>query len=242
MRIPQLNFNIPYRYRKLVLPVGLVLVALLLLWLAASVFKAGSEKVNADELLNKSLHNTLNSKSYRFDIECRLGENKDLISKVQGERVGNEQVHIKGSLINSPVEFVQYYDNTYMKDPFTEQWLTLQGNQLAQAESFIIELNPLANFNFKDVPVLNYAGREELDGQEMQVLELQPNVHIPFLENQFNTFNYKLWIDPKDQRIKRAVIDAGHTGNPRALMNLDLRLYDYDHEIVIQPPLDDKRD
>lgn len=236
MRLPQLNLNLPYRYRKYALPVAVLAGILLLVWLASGL-KSMGDKVNADVLLTQSLQKTLASNSYRFEMECRLGENNETISKVQGERVGNEQIHIKGSLINSPVEFVQYNDNTYMKDPFSGKWLTLQGNQLAQAESFIIEFNPLANFNFKDVPTLKYLGREEKEGREMQVLELEPNVMIPFLENQFNTFKYKLWICPKDQRIYYASIRASHSGNPRALMQMDLKLYDYDKNIVIQPPM-----
>ncbi len=231
---PQLNLN-RFRFsKKTYLLLALIILVLLLVLLSVDF---GHENVDPDQLLNSSLQNTLAAQSYRYNIECILGENKEPVSKIEGARVGDSKIHIKGLLINSPVEFVQYEDNTYMKDPFTGKWLTLQGNQLAKAESFIMEFNPLANFNFKDVPVLEYVGKEKVDGKEMYVLELQPNIEIPFLENQFNSFNYKLWINPDDQRIHQARINAGHTANARAVMQINIKLYDFNEKIDIKPPL-----
>ncbi|MBM7854240.1 hypothetical protein JOC37_000613 [Desulfohalotomaculum tongense] len=235
MRLPQFSLNRFGVNKKVVLLALALAVIGAVVWGAAG--RKSSAPVDPQQLLNTSLQKTLASKSYRFEISCQLGAKKEPISKIKGERVGEDRVHIKGSLINSPVEFVQYNDSTFMKDPFSGRWLTLQGNQLAKAESFIIEFNPLANFNFKDVPELKYVGCQELDGEKYQVLELVPNVELPFLENQFNTFKYKLWINPRDQRISRAVINASHSGNDRALMQIDLKLYDYDQEIDIKPPV-----
>ncbi|MTI80162.1 MAG: hypothetical protein FH758_04635 [Firmicutes bacterium] len=233
--MPQVSFSKFRVNNKIVLPVLALVVIALVVWVLAGSNSASD--VNPEQLLTTSLQNTLASESYRFEMTCQLGQKSDPISKIKGERVGDDRVHIKGTLINSPVEFVQYQDSTFMKDPFSGKWLTLQGNQLVKAESFMIEFNPLANFNFKDVPELDYLGTEEVDGKKYQVLELVPNVEMPFLENQFNTFKYKLWINPETQKIGKALINASHTGNEKALMQIDLKLYDYDKEIDIKPPV-----
>lgn len=235
MKIPQFNLNSLSVSRKIIWPVLVLAAVGLVIWIVTS--RGSATRVDPQQLLNTSLTNTLDSKSYRFEISCQLGKKNETISKIKGERVGNDQVHIKGTLINSPVEFIQYKDSTFMKDPFSGKWLTLKGNQLAKAESFIFEFNPLANFNFKDVPELKYLGSEKIDGKEYEVLELMPNVEMPFLENQFNTFKYKLWIDPSNQRICRATITASHTGNERAYMEINLKLYDFNREIKIKPPV-----
>ncbi len=238
MRLPHININNISGFRpskKLFYAVPVLIILLVgVIFFSADLKK---EEVDAEQLLNTALQKTLAVQSYRFDIECILGEDKKPVSKINGERVGDSQIHIKGLLINSPVEFVQYHDDTYMKDPFTGKWLTLQGNQLAKAEAFIMEFNPLANFNFKDVPVLKYAGQEKAAGQEMYVLELEPNIEMPFLQNQFNIFKYKLWINPEDQRIYQAAINAGHTANSRAVMQINIKLYDFDKKIDIKPPV-----
>jgi hypothetical protein len=221
--------------KKVVLPI--IAIVLIVTVLGIVVNYNSKPPVDPDLLLQQSLSKTLASQSYKFHIECKLGNNKEPISNITGERAGSDQIHIKGSLINSPVEFVQYKDSTYMKDPFSSKWLTLQGNQLAQAESFVLEFNPLANFNFKEVPELKYVGQEKVDGKETHVLELVPNIEMPFLENQFNVFKYQLWIDASDQRIYKAKINASHSANANALMEIDLKLWDYDKEVNIQPPV-----
>ncbi|MEG6617300.1 hypothetical protein V6C27_12880 [Peptococcaceae bacterium 1198_IL3148] len=235
MKFPQLNFSMPTVNKKMFMIIAAILVIAVALWAAISYHSKPA--VDPDLLLQQSLSKTMASQNYRFHIECKLGNKQEPISDVTGERAGSDQIHIVGKLINSPVEFIQYKDNTYMKDPFAGKWLTLQGNQLAQAESFVIEFNPLANFNFKDVPRLEYLGSEELDGRETEVLELVPNIDMPFLENQFNVFKYKLWIDSSDQRIYKATINASHSANANSLMEINIKLWDYDQEINIQPPV-----
>lgn len=223
--------NVPH-CKKLVAALLLITVVILAVWGLTR-----EEQVDAELLLSTSLQKTLDSKNYRFAIECKMGADHKPISNVQGERADGDKVHIKGKLINSPVEFVQYQDNTYMKDPFTNKWLTLQGNQLAQAESFVIEFNPLVNFNFKDIPEVKYIGKQELDNRPVELIECSPNVEMPFLENQFDTFKYQLWIDPSDQRIYQAQIDARHSGNPKSQMQILIKLWDFDQPIDITPPV-----
>lgn len=240
LNLPKLNLSRPDFVGAVVTKRAIIalLVGILIIFLVWAAFNfTKGEQVDPDLLLNASLQKTLASKSYRFAIECKMGTEQKTISNIEGERAEGNNVHIKGKLINSPVEFVQYQDSTYMKDPFTDKWLTLQGNQLAQAESFVMEFNPLVNFNFKDVPEVKYVGQQQLANRQMEVLELTPNVELPFLENQFDTFKYQLWIDANDQRIYQAQIDAGHTANPKAQMHILIKIWDFDQPIEINPPV-----
>lgn len=230
MKWPKLTLT-----RKTVMAILGGLVTVIAAWAIFSFTKAA--RVDADLLLQESIQKTLASTSYRFSIETKMGDDQKPISSIEGERAAGENVHIKGTLINSPVEFVQHQDSTYMKDPITEKWLTLQGNQLAQAESFVIEFNPLVNFNFKDVPTVKYLGQEKIANKPLALLEFAPNVEIPFLEAQFDSFNYQLWIDSSDKRIYRAKILASNATNDKMQLHILINLWDFDQQITITPPV-----
>lgn len=141
-----------------------------------------------------------------------------------------------GVMMNMPIEFVQVGDTAYIKDQETSKWLTLPGNKLADSELFYAELNPLAYFNFKDVPDLKYKGLEKVNGEKLILLEMRPNLMDPFLELRLSDYFFKVWLSAEDYRLRQAMLQARDKQNPTGGIEITLRVWDYDEDIVINPP------
>ncbi|MEG6520936.1 hypothetical protein [Desulfotomaculum sp. 1211_IL3151] len=221
--------------RKLV-PIAAVAVVIVLgVFLIGTIF-SGPSQLDNKKTFETALYNTFASKSFRFDVESKLLGDNGFYSKVEGERVMPDKVHIKGTVLKTPVEFTQVSDNTYMKDPFSGKWLTLKDIKLSQSELFITELNPLANFNFKDIPEIKLLGEEDLNGEACYVYELKPNVENVYLEEQFSDFYYKVWVDKKNVNIRQAFINANRPENDGNGLDIKIKIWDYNRDLQIAAP------
>lgn len=217
--------------RRKFIPLAFVAAVLLFLyWLSSLV--GGSEK----DLLDKALKKTLASSSYRYSVEVRQG-GREMVTLIEGERVEPNQVRIKGAMQKSQMEFIQIGDTTYMKDPWSDRWFTLKGNSLAQSELFMTEFNPMGMLNFKDVPIVKKLDTENINGRKTVVLELRPNVANPFLELKYADFKYRVWVDPGDNLIRRAYIQAYMPGGSEGLV-VEMKFWDFNEKIKIVPPID----
>lgn len=193
--------------RRTVIPaLALALILALAFWGAGRIMSRGTEKVPPQEMLKVGLEKTIASGSFRYNAETRLTSegkaNVDFFSKVEGERVAPEKVQMKGVVMNTPIEFIQVGDSSYFKDQPTGKWVALPGNKLADSELFYAELNPLAYFNFKDVPDLKYKGEEKVNGEKLLLLEMRPNLMDPFLELRLTDYYFKVWLSPEDYRLR----------------------------------------
>jgi len=201
----------------------------------------GAGKLPPRDMLTTGLDRTMASESFRYRAETRLitegKANVDFFSKVEGERVAPDQVRMKGTIMNTPVEFVQVGNCSYFKDQPSGRWVDLPGNKLADSELFYAELNPLAYFNFKDVPELKYKGIEKVDGEKLLVFEMRPILMDPFLEIRLTDFFYKIWLSPEDYRLHRAMLQAKDKRNPNSGIDINLSFWDYDKSITIEPPV-----
>ncbi|MDD4335703.1 MAG: hypothetical protein PHY77_08885, partial [Desulfotomaculaceae bacterium] len=176
----------------------------------------------------------------RYQTETRLttaGEaDNDFFSKVEGERVAPDKARMTGVMMNTPIDFVQVGATAYIKDQQTGQWLSLPGNKLSDSELFYAELNPLAYFNFKDIPDLKYVGLEKVNGEKLILLEMRPNLMDPFLELRLSDYFFKVWLSPADYRLRQATLRARDKQNPAGGIEITLRIWDYDKEMIINPP------
>jgi len=227
--------------RKGILPVlVLLLVLLVVFWAAGQLKGRGVGKIPADEMLNTGLERTRASASYRYQAETKLvaegQDNLEFFSQVTGEIVAPSDIHMVGTMMDKPIEFIQSGDNAYFKDQSSGQWIHLPGNKLADSELFYAELNPMAYFNFKDVTELKYTGREKVNGEELLVLEMRPNLIDPFLELRLTDYRYKLWLDPKDYRLRQAALKAKDKQTPGGGVEINLRFWDYDQVPPISLP------
>ncbi|MBO8127732.1 MAG: hypothetical protein H0Z39_00815 [Peptococcaceae bacterium] len=218
---------------------GIALVALICILFLGLRSCSRTAEIGKEQYLNEALENTKASETYRYRIESRLigqdGEST-LQSKIEGEREAPDRIHIRGKLVNSPIEFIQVEDTTYMKDQFSGKWLVIKGNRLAQNELFITELNPLAVFEFKDIPKITYKGRDGSFRKRLDLFEISPLVANTYLETLFTDFKYHLWVNPNDKRIVRASVEAVSRGNEKERLLVDLEFWDYGAEITVKAP------
>jgi len=226
--------------KKIFTLAGFVILLALLTWGAGRLFSHGAGGPPPLEMLQTGLDRTRASSCFRYRAEVHYtGDGKagvDLYSRVEGERVAPDRVRMQGAIMDNPVEFIQSGDTAYFKDHASGKWISLPGSKLVDSELFYAELNPLAFFNFKDVPKLKYMGLEQVNGERLHALELRPNMMDPFLELLLTGYSYKVWLSREDHRLRRAVIKAREKRNGGAI-EIELRFWDYDKNITITPPL-----
>lgn len=227
--------------KKAVIPaLALILLLILVIWGAERLMSGGTRGVPPEQMLKSGLEKTMASGSFRYQAETRLTTegkaNVDFFSKVEGERVAPDKVRMKGVMMNTPIEFVQVGETSYFKDQPTGKWIALPGNKLADSELFYAELNPLSYFNFKDVPDLKYRGEERVDGEKLLVMEMRPNLMDPFLELRLTDYFFKVWLSPEDYRLRQATLVAKDKHSPKNGIEINLRFWDYDKDILINPP------
>ena len=212
---------------------GLALL-LLLLWGLGRLF-APEPRIIPEQVLAEALQKTASARSFRYQVEARTGDGA-LLSRVEGETAAPDRIHIKGEMYNSPVEFVQIGETTYMRDIWTKKWLNLEGNKLARSDLFITEFSPLSFLNFRDVPGVRYGGKEKLAGGEMLVLECSPVLKNPFLDLRYTDYRCKLWVEPQSRLIRRAELEAREAGGKTGL-RVSLNLWDFNRPVEIRPPV-----
>lgn len=227
--------------RNAVPVLALLVVLVLVFWGGGRLLSRGAGKAPPQQMLSQGLEKTLASTSFRYQAETRLTSegkaNIDFFSKVEGERVAPDKVRIKGTMMNTPIEFIQLGDKSFFKDQPTGKWISLPGNKLVDSELFYAELNPLSYFNFKDVPELKYKGEEKINGEKLYVLEMRPNLIDPFLELRLTDYYFKVWLSPEDYRLRQALLQAKDKFNPKSGIEITLRFWDYDKNITINPPV-----
>ena len=228
--------------RTAMFALALVFLLILVFWGGGHLLSRGAGKlVPPQQMLKTGLEKTMASGSFRYQAETRLTTegkaNVDFFSKVEGERVTPDKVRMKGVMMNTPIEFIQVGDSSYFKDQPTSRWIALPGNKMADSELFYAELNPLAYFNFKDVPELKYKGEEKVNGEKLLLLEMRPNLMDPFLELRLTDYAYKVWLSPEDYRLRQATLLAKDKHSPKSGIEINLRFWDYDKNITINPPV-----
>jgi len=194
-------------------------------------------KINPEELFYSSLENTIDASSFRYQIHTELGR-ENQASTVQGKRTPG-RIYIQGTLQDTEFELISIDDKTYFKESSTGKWFAVTGNKMIESDLFV-ELNPLENFNFKDIPVIKYQGIKKLGEEKLALLELQPNLNNQFLLTRFSDFSYQVWIDPNRKLIRKAMIEAKGLQGEQDLMKIGIELWDYNKQIKISPPQPDE--
>jgi hypothetical protein len=210
----------------------LAVIGLVLLLYGFSILFAG-EKTAPGKLLAESLQKSISSRTFRYHMEVKTGK-QGFLSKVDGEWVAPDRIHIKGNMFNTPVEFIQVGDVTYMRDIWTKRWMELRNNRLGQAQLFVMELGPLNFLNFGDVSGVRYAGYEKIKEGKMLLLECQPQLTGSFFNQKYQGYRCKLWIDPKDHRVRQVLLQAASQDDD--LPTIMLKFWDFDRPAAIEPP------
>jgi len=177
----------------------------------------------------------LNSFRYRLQSGFTVDGREEVISRVEGE-TENGNTHIKGEMVNTPID-IYYIDRTiYNFDSFSKKWLVIESGTSNSGELLISELNPLSNFQFKGVQGIKKIGFSKVDGVECLVVGCKPSLQNQLLESLWSNFEYRLWIDYHNHVIKKAVLTAQNQRNDKTRLNIKAEFYDINKRIVIKPP------
>lgn len=171
--------------------------------------------------------------SYTLTQEQSVGGKDRLLTRITGYKSG-ENIHIQGQLAGSEVEMVKIGEALYNKDPFTKEWLKFSDISVAQ-RVFLVELDPLATLQLKEMGEVMISGNEEINGSKCWVYTLKPSIQNQMIDTFWSDFEYKLYIAKSTKTVSKAEIKAKNkeTGEP---MTIILEITDLGRKITIQPP------
>lgn len=196
-------------------------------------------KANLDPRLElkKSISSMTALHSYRYNLKSTftVDGRKEVISEVKGEK-DHYDTHIKGEMVNTPVD-IYYLDSTiYNYDSFSKKWLVIESNTDNSEELLISELNPLSNFHFKSIQDVKKLYFDKLDGGEYLVVSCKPSIESQLLETMWKDFKYCLWIDYKQNLIKKAALTAVNKQNNETKLEIKVDFSDIRKNIKIKAP------
>lgn len=227
--------------KKLWIALGALILFMITLALAAPSINDYYVKSKLDPQieLEESIKNMAKVTSYRYKLESgfTVDGREEVISKVQGEKDG-ENTHIKGEMVNTPVD-IYYIDRTiYNYDSFAEKWLVIESGSTNSEELLISELNPLSNFRFKQINSVEKINFEKIDGTECLVVMCKPSIESQLLESLWKEFEYHIWIDYKEKLIKKAKLSAINKQMENTKLSLEAEFIDINKNISIKPPVE----
>jgi hypothetical protein len=182
--------------------------------------------------LQDALNNMAASESYRYSLhsEFTVDDRKEVISEVEGEKQqGN--THIKGEMVNTPVD-IYYLDQTiYNYDSFSKKWLVIDSGATNSEELLISELNPLSNFRFKETNQVEKIKFETVDGADCLLVKCRPSVESQLLDNMWKNFEYLIWVDYRDGNIRKAILTATNKNNEKTNLEIQVGFSDFGKKI-----------
>jgi hypothetical protein len=187
--------------------------------------------------LTESINNMYELDSYRYNLVSgfTVDQRKEVISQVAGEKQ-NGNTHIKGEMVNTEID-IYYIDRTiYNYDFFSDKWLVIESSSQSSEELLISELNPLSNFSFKEVAMIEKIGFEKVDGTECLVVKCNPAIENRLLETLWQNFEYKMWLDYKNRLVKKALLSAENKQSPNTVLKIEAKFSDFNKDIPINPP------
>ncbi|MGI6452145.1 MAG: hypothetical protein ACOX0E_01490 [Syntrophomonadaceae bacterium] len=179
----------------------------------------------------------MEANSYNYSLESILlvDGRQEVISRVEGKKSGGN-THIKGEMVNTPVN-IYYIDQTiYNYDSFSEKWLVIESGKTNSEELLISELNPLSNFRFKQIEKVEKVGFEEIEGTDYLVVSSKPAVESQLLETLWKDFEYQFWIDYENKVFTKAVLNATNKKKENTKLFIEVKLDNINHNIVIEAP------
>ena len=187
--------------------------------------------------LDRAYKNMAAVTSYKYSLlsTFTVEQRKEVISEVVGEKQDGN-THIKGEMVNTPVD-IYYIDRTiYNYDSFARKWLVIPSSTSNSEELLISELNPLSNFRLKQVSTVEKLGFEVIDGTECLLVKCKPSVENQLLETMWKDFEYRIWIDFRKGLIKQAELKAVNKKMLTTKLTVRVMFSDLNRKIKIQPP------
>lgn len=187
------------------------------------------------QMVALGLENLSKSDSFAYSVTQQQsvdGKNR-LLTRIAGYKSG-ENIHIQGQLAGSEVEMIKIGETLYNKDPFSKEWIKFSDVSVAQ-KVFLVELDPLATLQLKEIGEVMPSGDEEFNGKKCWVYNIKPSIQNQMIERFWSDFEYKLFITKAAKTVSKAEVKAKNkeTGEPMAIV---LEFTDIGRRISIQPP------
>ncbi|MEA1959801.1 MAG: hypothetical protein U9N81_00675 [Bacillota bacterium] len=219
--------------------IGIILLLMIALLASAQTIADYYEKskLEASVELQASLEQMASTESFKYSLksEFMIGDRREVISEVAGEKESGN-THIKGEMVNTPID-IYYIDGTiYNYDSFADKWLVIESGTANSEDLLISELNPLANFRFKSVNEVEKIGFEEVEGQECLQVRCKPSVESQLLENLWKEFEYLFWIDYKKNYVKKAELTAVNKNNEKTRLEIQVQFTNVGKKLNIEAP------
>lgn len=217
-----------------------VVIAVIVLGLiiAGVIAYRSTNRVEPQVTLGNALKKTAESTTYRYSITQQMtvdGSNK-LFAKIDGEK-NKQNAHIKGSMYGSEVDIYQVGDTLYQLDPFSKKWMTVKGAPPAAQEVFMVELNPLSSFNFKDIGEVKYLGKQKINGQNTLAFEVKPSIQNQLMETLWTDFTYTLYVNSRNNLLVKGVLYAKSKVKAENVLTMTTDFKDFGQGIEINPPV-----
>jgi len=195
-------------------------------------------RIDPGELLTEALDRTAAARSFRYNLESTLlvEGRREEISKIQGEKSTEGYIHIKGEMVKTPVDIYHIDKAIYNWDSFSERWTVIQDDQTNTTKVLISELDPLSNFNFKNIGEIKKKGWETIDGRKCMVVNCKPSVENELMEILWRSFDYNIYIDVKEKVVRKATLSATSKNNADTYLNMTVSFMDFNEKISIAKP------
>lgn len=217
---------------------AVILLAALAVFLPRLTFYYRANQINPDELMSQALKNTAAANSFRYTLESLLliENRREVISRVEGEKSEEGNIHIKGEMVKTPVDIYHFNQTVYNWDSFSKRWLEIKDSQSNPAKVLISELDPLSNFHFKNVGEVHKVGWGNVDRSRCMIINCRPSVENELMEILWQDFRYKIWIDAEERVIRKATLSAVSKNNPDTKLQLSVSFKDYGKTIRVEKP------
>ena len=187
--------------------------------------------------MQKAIDKMAGLSSYRFSLHSgfTVDERREVISQVEGEKeMGN--THIKGEMVNTPVD-LYYLDQTiYNYDSSSGKWLVMDSGTTSTEDLLMSELNPLSNFRFQSIDQVETVQFEEIDGADCLLVKCHPTVESQFMESLWKDFEYLIWIDYKNSTISKAQLTAANRSSLNTTLKISVGFSDFGKNMEIKAP------
>lgn len=216
--------------RKLILAVAIIGVLLV----AGGILKF-LRQPDPQSMVILGLENLSKADSFSYSItqQQTVDGQQRLLTRIAGYKSG-EDIHIQGQLAGSEVEMIKTGNILFNKDPFSKEWIRFSDISVVQ-EVFLVELNPLAALQLKEIGEVMFKGQEEIDGKKHWVCTLKPSVQNQMMERFWSDFEYTMYISKVSKTLVKAEIRAVNKESKEP-MSIILEFKDIGRKISIQPP------
>jgi hypothetical protein len=230
------------RHRRLILIITIIVVFIIIISLfgGGSKFSAPVGTTALQTLVEESIQNTFNADTYRFTNQSTLNLNEEqrTFSLLQGEVSDNQNRHISGSILGTPVNIYQIKDTLYHQDPLDGKWRVTSNNNLPSAAHLVSELKPESNFQFETMGEIKNLGKEKVNRKRALKVEFHPVLSDQWIEKYFQDITYILWLDKSRKYILKSQITATSKENTAAKLIIENTFSDFGKKIRIEVPTD----